>query len=62
MQWTACPSLRSPPIAPSQTFIYEFDLLQSGTLWYHSHTMLKEQRGLFGSLIIRKLWRKVREK
>jgi FtsP/CotA-like multicopper oxidase with cupredoxin domain len=46
------PFLTYPPIAPGQTFTYRFDLRQSGTYWYHSHTMLQEQRGLFGSLVI----------
>ncbi len=46
------PFLTSPPIAPGATFTYEFDLRQSGTYWYHSHTMLQEQRGLFGALVI----------
>ena len=46
------PFVTQPPIAPGQTFTYEFDLRQSGTYWYHSHTMLQEQRGLYGSLVI----------
>ena len=46
------PFVTYPPIASGKTFIYEFDLRQSGTYWYHSHTMLQEQRGLFGSLVI----------
>ena len=46
------PFVTYPPIAPGRTFTYEFDLRQSGTYWYHSHTMLQEQRGLFGSLVI----------
>ena len=46
------PFLTYPPIAPGETFTYEFDLRQSGTYWYHSHTMLQEQRGLFGALVI----------
>jgi FtsP/CotA-like multicopper oxidase with cupredoxin domain len=46
------PYVTYPPIAPGQTFTYEFDLRQSGTYWYHSHTLLQEQRGLFGALII----------
>ncbi len=46
------PFVTYPPIAPGQTFSYEFDLRQSGTYWYHSHTMLQEQRGLFGALVI----------
>jgi len=46
------PFVTFPPIAPGRTFSYEFDLRQSGTYWYHSHTMLQEQRGLYGALII----------
>lgn len=46
------PFVTQPPIAPGETFTYEFDLRQSGTYWYHSHTMLQEQRGLFGALVI----------
>ncbi|MFA7172023.1 MAG: multicopper oxidase domain-containing protein [Kiritimatiellia bacterium] len=47
-----CCARTYPPIAPGTTFTYEFDLRQSGTYWYHSHTMLQEQRGLFGALVI----------
>jgi FtsP/CotA-like multicopper oxidase with cupredoxin domain len=46
------PFVTQPPIAPGQTFTYAFDLRQSGTYWYHSHTKLQEQRGLFGALVI----------
>jgi len=46
------PFITFPPIAPGSTFTYEFDLHQSGTYWYHSHTMLQEQRGLFGAFVI----------
>ncbi len=46
------PFLTYPPIAPGETFTYTFDPRQSGTYWYHSHTMLQEQRGLFGALVI----------
>jgi len=46
------PFLTYPPIATGETFTYEFDLRQSGTYWYHSHTMLQEQRGLYGALVI----------
>lgn len=46
------PHVTYPPIASGETFTYEFDLRQSGTYWYHSHTMLQEQRGLYGSIVI----------
>ncbi|MEG9327253.1 multicopper oxidase domain-containing protein [Salinimicrobium catena] len=46
------PYLTTPPIRPGETFTYEFSLKQSGTYWYHSHTGLQEQRGVYGSIQI----------
>ena len=46
------PYLATPPIEAGETFTYEFALKQSGTYWYHSHTMLQEQSGVYGSIII----------
>jgi FtsP/CotA-like multicopper oxidase with cupredoxin domain len=46
------PYLTTPPIMPGETQKYEFPLIQSGTYWYHSHTMLQEQSGIYGSIII----------
>ncbi len=46
------PYLTTPPILPGQTQKYEFPLKQSGTYWYHSHTMLQEQSGVYGSIVI----------
>ncbi|MDF9799184.1 CopA family copper-resistance protein [Catalinimonas alkaloidigena] len=46
------PYLTTPPIEPGQTQKYEFPLIQSGTYWYHSHTMLQEQSGVYGSIVI----------
>jgi hypothetical protein len=46
------PYLTTPPIEPGHTFKYEFPITQSGTYWYHSHTMLQEQSGVFGSFVI----------
>jgi FtsP/CotA-like multicopper oxidase with cupredoxin domain len=41
------PYLNTPPIKPGQTLKYEFPINQSGTYWYHSHTMLQEQRSVW---------------
>lgn len=41
-----------PGIAPGQTFTYRFKIRQTGTYWYHAHSMGQEQDGLYGSLII----------
>jgi len=46
------PYLTTPPILPGETFKYEFPIKQAGTYWYHSHTMLQEQSGVFGSIVI----------
>ena len=46
------PYLTTPPISPGKTLKYEFPIRQSGTYWYHSHTMLQEQSGVFGSIVI----------
>ncbi|MEK9712698.1 MAG: copper resistance system multicopper oxidase [Thalassolituus sp.] len=39
-------------IAPGETFTYEFDLNQSGTYWYHSHSGFQEQTGVYGAIVI----------
>ncbi|GGW50826.1 hypothetical protein GCM10007383_38170 [Arenibacter certesii] len=46
------PYLTTPPIKPGTTFKYEFAIKQNVTYWYHSHTMLQEQSGVFGSIVI----------
>ena len=48
------PYLTTPPIKPGETFKYEYPLIQSGTYWYHSHTMLQEQSGVYGAIVIEK--------
>lgn len=40
-----------PGIAPNTTFTYRFRIKQSGTYWYHAHSMGQEQDGLYGSII-----------
>ena len=46
------PYLTTPPIKPNTTFQYRIPVNQSGTYWYHSHTMLQEQKGVYGSIVI----------
>ena len=46
------PYLTTPPIKAGSTFKYEFEINQAGTYWYHSHTMLQEQSGVYGSIQI----------
>ena len=39
-------------IKPGETFTYRFKIQQSGTYWYHSHSDLQEQAGLYGPIVI----------
>ena len=47
------PYLNSPPIEAGGSLTYEFPVVQSGTYWYHSHTGLQEQRGVYGPIVFR---------
>ncbi len=48
------PRLTQRPIAPGEIFVYEFDVPDAGTYWYHPHQRSFEQvgRGLAGPLIV----------
>ncbi len=39
-------------IQPGQSFTFRFPIKHTGTYWYHSHTELQEQRGLYGAIVI----------
>lgn len=51
-QMDGVPGLSFAGIKPGETFKYQFPVKQSGTYWYHSHTGMQEQLGLYGPLII----------
>jgi CopA family copper-resistance protein len=46
------PGMSFHGIGPGETFVYEFDVAQSGTYWYHSHSAFQEQTGLKGAIVI----------
>lgn len=46
------PDISFDGIAPGGTYHYRFDVRQSGTYWYHSHSAFQEQTGLYGPIII----------
>jgi FtsP/CotA-like multicopper oxidase with cupredoxin domain len=48
------PYLTTTPIRGMSTHVFRFPIVQNGTYWYHSHTMLQEQLGMYGAFIIRK--------
>jgi FtsP/CotA-like multicopper oxidase with cupredoxin domain len=51
-QFDGVPGLSFPGIRPGQTFVYEFPIKQAGTYWYHSHSGLQEQEGVYGPIVI----------
>ncbi|MFV3286909.1 copper resistance system multicopper oxidase [Pseudomonas sp. NY15356] len=46
------PGLSFHGIAPDGMYEYRFQVRQSGTYWYHSHSGLQEQVGVYGPLVI----------
>lgn len=46
------PYVTTPPLLPGRTHTFEFEMRHSGTYWYHSHTHLQEQNGVFGSIVV----------
>jgi len=48
------PNLTQMPIKPGTTNVYRFPIIQHGTHWYHSHSGLQEQIGMYGSMILNK--------
>ena len=51
-QMDGVPGLSYPGIRPGETFTYRFPVRQNGTYWYHSHSALQEQLGVYGPIII----------
>ena len=48
------PYLTTKRIGPGDTYLYKFAVVQNGTYWYHSHSALQEQSGMYGALIFKK--------
>ncbi|MBA3666628.1 MAG: copper resistance system multicopper oxidase [Sphingomonas sp.] len=46
------PGISFPGIKPHSTFDYAFEVGQSGTYWYHSHSAYQEEDGLYGPIVI----------
>ncbi|WP_095060971.1 copper resistance system multicopper oxidase [Pseudomonas sp. Irchel s3f7] len=46
------PGLSFKGIEPGGVYVYQFKVRQNGTYWYHSHSGLQEQAGVYGPLII----------
>ena len=48
------PYLTTGRIGPGETHLYKFAVVQNGTYWYHSHSKLQEQAGMYGALVFKK--------
>lgn len=46
------PFVNTPPIYKGKSRTFKFKIRQNGTYWYHSHTMLQEQKGVYGAIVI----------
>jgi CopA family copper-resistance protein len=53
-RYDGVPNLTQMPIKPHTTYLYRFAIIQHGTHWYHSHSGLQEQIGMYGSMILNK--------
>jgi CopA family copper-resistance protein len=53
-RYDGVPNLTQMPIKPHTTHLYRFAIIQHGTHWYHSHSGLQEQIGMYGSMILNK--------
>ena len=51
-QMDGVPGLSFAGIPPGETFVYRFQVRQAGTFWYHSHSGMQEQTGMYGAIII----------
>jgi FtsP/CotA-like multicopper oxidase with cupredoxin domain len=46
------PGISQEPVKPGGRFVYEFDIHQAGTYFYHSHMSMQEMAGMLGGFIM----------
>ncbi len=44
--------VNTPPIHGGTSRLFKFKIRQNGTFWYHSHTAVQEQKGVYGAFVI----------
>ncbi len=52
VQYDGSHTLTQNPIQPGQTFVYEFDIHEFGTFFYHTHVAMQETIGMVGWFIV----------
>lgn len=53
-RYDGVPFLTQMPIKAHSSYLYKFPIIQHGTHWYHSHSGLQEQIGMYGMFIMNK--------
>ncbi len=53
-RYDGVPYMTQMPIKPHTSYLYKFPVIQHGTHWYHSHSGLQEQIGMYGMFVINK--------
>lgn len=58
VQYDGSDVLTQNPIEPGKSFVYEFDVHEEGTFFYHSHVPMQEAFGMVGWIIVhpRNVW------
>ena len=46
------PGISQAPVNPGETFVYNFNIHQEGTFFYHSHMAMQEMAGMLGAFIM----------
>lgn len=52
VQYDGSMTLTQNPIPPGKTFVYEFDVHEEGTFFYHTHVAMQEAFGMIGWIIV----------
>ena len=52
IRYDGMPGISQQPVKPGGRFIYEFDIHQEGTYFYHSHMAMQEMAGMLGGFIM----------
>lgn len=52
IQYDGQPGISQPAVKPGGRFVYEFNIHQEGTYFYHSHMAMQEMAGMLGTFIM----------
>lgn len=52
VQYDGSHTLTQNPIPPGGQYVYEFDVHEEGTFWYHTHVAMQETHGMVGWFIV----------